>query len=172
MENDLMTEMNDVRKSKEEFPLVRRLKSMFCLSSRVLFRLPLDEGEARQTFYGLMVAGLFSLPMVLVVYHKFMASEIDFGTKEFFLVFTAVYVLFFVVCSNLAQSISSELRRKLGGKLPRSAIVLAPIAAASNVPEIVSMGQRYWFWQLVGSYLSGMAFSWLGCIFVFLIIFW
>lgn len=170
MEGDHMNEMNDSRESKDDPPPMRRLKRMFYLSFGALFRLPLKKGEASQTFYGFMVAGLFSLPMMLVVYHKFLALEIGFGTKEFFLVFTAVYVLFFVVCSNFAQSISSKLRQKLDGKLPRSATVLAPIAAASNMPEIVSMGQRYWFWQLVGSYLSGMAFSWLGCIFVLFVI--
>ena len=143
---------------------------MFFLKSESLFRLPSSEGEARQTFYGLMIGGALSLPMIILVYQKFVASQVGLGTKEFFLIFTVVYGLTFSVSAGFAKSTSSKLRKKLDENLPRDAIVLAPIAARCNLPEVIMMGRVYWFWQLVGSYLSGIAFSWVGCVFALFVI--
>jgi hypothetical protein len=140
------------------------------LSISKLFALPPDEQSARQVFYGLMAAGLFFLPMTVFVYRHFVAPQVSLTTKEFFVIFSAIYLLLFVGCSAAAQATSSRLRAKIEVVLPRSAVVLAPAAASSKKPEVVALARKYWFWQLVGSYLSGMAFSWLGCIFSLFII--
>lgn len=143
---------------------------MFFLSSESLFRLPAHEGEARQVYYGFLVGGILSLPMIIIVYQKFVAPQVGLGIREFFLIFTALYGLVLAVSSGIAQSTSSKLRKRLDENLPKDAVVLAPIAARSNVPEVVLMGRVYWFWQIVGSYLSGVAISWFGCVFALFVI--
>lgn len=140
------------------------------LSTSKLFSLPSDEHAAKQVFYGLMVAGLFFLPLTILVYQRFVASLVTLTTKEFFLFFSAIYLLLFLGCSAAAQTASSKLRRKIDKVLPRSAVVVAPAAANSKTPEVVVLARKYWFWQLVNSYLAGMAFSWLGCIFALFIL--
>lgn len=140
------------------------------ISISKLFSLPSDEQSARQVFYGLMVAGGGLLPMVIIVYRHFVAPQVSLTTQEFFVIFSVIYLLLFIGCSTAAQTASSRLRAKIDVALPRSAVVLAPVAASSKNPDVVALARAYWFWQLLGSYLSGMAFSWLGCIFALFIL--
>ena len=44
------------------------------------------------------------------------------------------------------------------------------MAAKSSDVEIVALGHKYWFWQLIGGYLTGVFFSWVaGIFFVFFV---
>jgi hypothetical protein len=71
---------------------------------------------------------------------------------------------------QLHEQLHPSSEKKYGKNLPRNAVVLATAAANNNSLEVVALARKYWFWQLVVSYLSGVAFSRLGCIFALFII--
>lgn len=138
--------------------------------SKTIFSLPLTTSKANQVFYATMCAGVFFVPMLLLIYHRFIEPQMKMNTREFFAVFSAIYLLFFIFSSARASRASKNLRKKLGNDLPRDATVVAPTAAKSGVAEIIELGQKYWFWQLVSSYFSGITFSWLGSLFILFIL--
>jgi hypothetical protein len=138
-------------------------------SENTIFSLPSDAKKAGQVFYGLMIAGVFFTPLVMFVYTHFIAPKASVTTKEFFVIFSALYILLFTFFSAAAKHASLALRKAMGNTLPSDVTIVAPTAANSARPEVVALGRKYWFWQLVNSYFSGIAFSWLGCIFLLFI---
>lgn len=139
-------------------------------ASKEIFSLPLTTSKANQVLYATMCAGVFFVPMLLLIYHRLIEPQVKMNTREFFAVFSAIYLLFFIFSSACASRASKNLRKKLDLDLPRDAAVVAPIAAKSGVAEIIELGHKYWFWQLVSSYFSGITFSWLGSLFVLFIL--
>lgn len=134
------------------------------------FKLPANASAAQQTWYGIMTGGIFSVPMVFSVYHAFIEPQITLEIREFFFLFTFIYIFIFNVCSHFSNKATSTIREKLGGNPSRDISVIAPLAASSNNPEITLMRKKYWILQLFQAYLSGMFFSWVGCIFVLFVI--
>lgn len=131
-----------------------------------VFVLPSNQKSASQTFYGIMIAGLFFLPLTLLIYQRFFFLRLGVSTKEFFIILSAIFILLFILISAASSKASSELRKKLNENIPRDVTLITTIAAGSDNPEIVELARKYWRWQLVSSYFSGIAFSWLACIFI------
>lgn len=138
--------------------------------SESVFSLPSCASKARQVSTAVMLAGFLFVPMVFFVYHRFVATRVSLDMQEFFTIFTACYLLLFIICTGKASNASQALRNRLGNDLPRDVAIAAPAAANSGVPEIVGLGRKYWFWQLVSGYFAGLTFSWLGCLFVLFVI--
>jgi len=134
-----------------------------------VFTLPSTTNKAGQVFYATMLSGVVFVPMLLVIYHRFIEVRGMLSMKEVFLMFTVVHILFFSFCTGRATSASTKLRKYFDKTLPRNAVIVAPAAANSGNSEIVEWGKKYWFWQLTSSFLTGVTFSWLGCIFILFI---
>lgn len=130
-----------------------------------IFSLPSNEKTASEIYYGLMVGGLFFFPMTLVVYHNFAAQHVNFSTREFFIIFSFVYILLFIFCSQFAKRYSEAIKKQFDRKIYRNAYSIAPAAWKSNSEGTIEIARKYWRWQLICSYLSGMGFSWIGCVF-------
>lgn len=133
--------------------------------SENVFSLPSTEGRAGQVFYGVMCAGVMLVPMLLFFFHHFIASVTPLNMKEFFWFFTIFYIAILFLCKTPARNAGVILRKHLGNKSSAEVTILAPTAANSSSPEIFALGRRYWFWQLISSYLTGVFFSWVGGIF-------
>lgn len=131
-----------------------------------IFALPTNGNHASQVSRAIMLSGLFFVLMMLLVYHRFVEPHTHMSMKEFFTLFSGIYILIFVLSSARAAGTSSALRKRLCKSLPRDVVVVAPEAANSGVTEIIERGRKYWFWQLVCGFLTGVAFSWLGCLFL------
>ena len=117
-----------------------------------------------------MCAGLFLVPMLLIGFHRFSETSTSLSMKEFFWAFTVVYVSLLAVCKGPTTKALETLRAKLGSRSPTDVRILAPMAAKSSDVEIVALGHKYWFWQLIGGYLTGVFFSWVaGIFFVFFV---
>jgi len=113
-----------------------------------------------------MLAGVFFVPFIMLVYQRFIAVKTGLAAKEFFIIFSVVYILFFVFFSALGEAASVALRKKMKAEFPRDVTIVAPAAAGSNDPETIKLGKKYWFWQLVNGYFAGIAISWIICIFI------
>lgn len=135
-----------------------------------IFGLPSTSNKAREVFYAVMLVGVVFIPMLFFVYQNFIASYIKISMKEFFLIFSATYMLLFVACTIRASNTSMSLRKKFGDRLPRNVMLAAPVIASSGVSEIIMLGQKYWFWQLVSSYFVGMTVSWFVCLFILFVV--
>ena len=130
-----------------------------------VFSLPKTPTKANQVFYAMVLSGLVFVPMLLLTYHRFLEPQLKVSLKEFFLAFTMIYLLVLVLCKRPTKKASETLRRHLGDKFAIEVSILAPAAANSLNQEIVTLGRNYWFWQLIGGYLTGVFFSWIGGIF-------
>ena len=138
--------------------------------SEGLFSLPSTANKARQVFYAMMLAGVALLPMLLAVYHRFFEPKATLTLREFFVIFTVFYLLLFSFFTGRARSSATALRKCFDGSLARDVAVVAPAAANSGQPKTVELGRKYWFWQLVSSYFSGVGFSWVGCMFILFVV--
>ena len=135
-----------------------------------VFGLPSTSNKARQVFYGVMLAGVLFVPMLFLVYQHFIALHVKINLKEFFIIFSAIYLLFFIFCMTRASNISASLRKQFGSELPRDVTLVGPAIANSKAKETILMGQKYWFWQLVGSYFTGITFAWFVYLFVLFVV--
>ena len=125
-----------------------------------LFDLPGSSSKAGKVFYSVMFCGAILLPMVFAAYPRFIEPAIGLTTREFYLVFTAAYLLLFSFCAAAARNTTAGLRKSLNCATVNDVVVLAPLAFRSEFPVVVAHGRKFWFWQLVVSYLSGVFFSW------------
>jgi hypothetical protein len=134
-----------------------------------IFGLPTTPAKASQVTYGVMAAGFFLCPMVFITYRKFVEPFSSLNTREMFFIFTGLYMVSFFAVTAFARTATGRLQLRLDKSLPLDSSVIAPAAANSGSSDVVALGRKYWFWQLVSSYFSGVAFSWLLCVFVLFI---
>lgn len=126
-----------------------------------VFNLPDSSTKAGKVFYGVMLSGSVLLPIVFAAYPRFIEPAIGITTREFYLAFTAAYLLLFSICAAAAKNATARLRKSLNCVTVNDVVLLAPMAAKSEFPAVVTYGRSFWFWQLVVSYLSGVFFSWI-----------
>jgi hypothetical protein len=144
-------------------------KSTQTQSAATLFGLPNSSSKANQVFYGLMLSGVFSIPIIFLAYPRYLEPGLGLTIREFFIVFTATYLVIFSYCSACAVKATARLRKSLDQRTPNDVAILAPLAANNGSPEIFELGHKFWFWQLVVGYLSGTFFSWFVCLFLLFI---
>ena len=125
-----------------------------------IFDLPDNSTKAGQVFYGVMLSGILLLPIVFTAYPRFVEPAIALTSREFFLAFTAAYLVVFSFCSAAALKATARLRKSLTRVTVNDVVILAPMAANSEHSSVVALGRKFWFWQLIVSYLSGVFFSW------------
>jgi hypothetical protein len=132
--------------------------------------LPVTAKKAGQIFYGVMCAGFISVPIILMVFRQYIEPSTVLSLREFFWIFTVIYLVTLVLCKGPTTKVLASLRNRLDGKPSAEVTVLVPAAANSSNPDIVALGRKYWFWQLIGGYLTGVFFSWVGGIFFFFVL--
>ena len=108
--------------------------------------------------------------MLFLILYKYIESHFAIDIKEFFLIFTIIYIFILIFCKKQATNITSRLRSQLNPQLPLEVTILAPAAANSLDQEVRLCGEKYWFWQLISGYLMGVYFSWVVGIFIIFII--
>lgn len=135
-----------------------------------IFGLPSTSNKAREVFYAVMLVGVIFVPMFFLVYKRFIAPHMKMSTEEFFVIFSAIYMLLFILCTARTSNVSINLRKQFGSVLPRDVMLAAPVIANSGISEIIVLGKKYWFWQLISSYFTGITFSWLVYLFILYVI--
>ncbi len=139
-------------------------------SSRKIFSSPTSSRSAAQAYYSVMCVGMIFVPMLFLILYKYIESHFAIDIKEFFLIFTIIYIFILIFCKKQATNITSRLRSQLNPQLPLEVTILAPAAANSLDQEVRLCGEKYWFWQLISGYLMGVYFSWVVGIFIIFII--
>ena len=135
-----------------------------------IFSLPKSGESVRAITRAATFSGLIFVPMIFFISGQFVETKLGISMTEFFVIFTAAYMLVFIFVTGRASSASEKLRGKLEKKLPRDVVIVAPFVSKNINSEVLILGQKYWFWQIISNYFGGLAFSWLACLFYFFVI--
>lgn len=140
------------------------------LKSKKRYSLPETESRANQIYYGLMLSGFLSIFMLLATYRKYIQPTVNIELKESFIIFSVLHGLALVVGVNCAVAASKKIRQKLKKTMQENFSSVVVAASRSEDEEVVRLGSKYWFWQLIGGYLTGTTYSWFVCLFIIFII--